>query len=133
AVPRPWGTDWTGTRPAGRRGAAGPLGQADPHGNLHRPDDAAAVATSHVQPAASRGSGQRAVRAAHVSGRDWIAMEEWSPEDVDGLLTLAARIKRGEITGGLERKVLAMVFLDPSLRTRASMETAMFLHGGHAL
>jgi N-acetylornithine carbamoyltransferase len=46
---------------------------------------------------------------------------------------LAARIKRGEITGGLERKVLAMVFLDPSLRTRSSMETAMFLHGGHAL
>ena len=42
-------------------------------------------------------------------------------------------MKRGEITGGLERKVLAMVFLDPSLRTRSSMETAMFLHGGHAL
>lgn len=68
-----------------------------------------------------------------MSGRDWIAMEEWSPAEVDGLLALAARIKRGEITGGLERKVLAMVFLDPSLRTRASMETAMFLHGGHAL
>ena len=42
-------------------------------------------------------------------------------------------MKRGEITGGLERKVLAMIFLDPSLRTRSSMETAMFLHGGHAL
>ncbi|HRP08955.1 MAG TPA: hypothetical protein PLL69_10750, partial [Gemmatimonadales bacterium] len=68
-----------------------------------------------------------------MSRRDWIAMEEWAPEAVDGLLDLAARIKRGEISGGLERKVLAMVFLDPSLRTRASMETAMFLHGGHAL
>jgi N-acetylornithine carbamoyltransferase len=42
-------------------------------------------------------------------------------------------VKRGEITGGLERKVLALIFLDPSLRTRSSMETAMFLHGGHAL
>lgn len=68
-----------------------------------------------------------------MSRRDWIAMEEWSPAAVDGLLELAARIKRGEIDGGLEKKVLAMVFMDPSLRTRSSMETAMFLHGGHAL
>lgn len=60
-------------------------------------------------------------------------MEEWLSDDVDGLLDLAASIKRGEISGGLEQRVLAMVFMDPSLRTRASMETAMFLHGGHAL
>jgi N-acetylornithine carbamoyltransferase len=68
-----------------------------------------------------------------MSGRDFLAMEDWSPEAVDQLLVLARRVKRGEITGGLERKVLAAVFLDPSLRTRSSMETAMFLHGGHAL
>jgi N-acetylornithine carbamoyltransferase len=68
-----------------------------------------------------------------VSGRDWLAMEDWSVEAVDHLLDLATRVKRGEVSGGLERKVLAMVFMDPSLRTRASMETAMFLHGGHAL
>lgn len=68
-----------------------------------------------------------------MSGRDFLAMEDWGVEAVDALLALAARVKRGEVTGGLERKVLAMVFMDPSLRTRASMETAMFLHGGHAL
>ena len=49
------------------------------------------------------------------------------------MLALAARVKRGEISGGLERKVMAMVFMDPSLRTRASFETAMFLHGGHGI
>lgn len=49
------------------------------------------------------------------------------------MLALAARVKAGEITGGLERKVLAMVFLDPSLRTRTSLEAGMFLHGGVAL
>jgi len=65
--------------------------------------------------------------------RDFLALEDWSLEAVDGLLALAVRVKRGEIVGGLTRKVLAMVFLDPSLRTRSSMETAMFLHGGHAL
>ena len=68
-----------------------------------------------------------------MSGRDFLAMEDWSPAAIDHLLALAARVKRGEITGGLERKVLAAIFLDPSLRTRSSMETAMFLHGGHAL
>lgn len=68
-----------------------------------------------------------------MSGRDYLAMEDWDAGDIDRVLALAARVKRGEITGGLERKVLAAVFLDPSLRTRSSMETAMFLHGGHAL
>ena len=65
--------------------------------------------------------------------RDFLALEDWSSEDVEGLLALAGRIKRGEISGGLEKKVLAMVFMDPSLRTRTSFETAMFLHGGHAV
>ncbi len=68
-----------------------------------------------------------------MSKRDFLALEDWSAAEVEGLLTLAARIKRGEVTGGLERKVLAMVFMDPSLRTRTSFETAMFLHGGHAV
>jgi N-acetylornithine carbamoyltransferase len=68
-----------------------------------------------------------------VSKRDFLAMEDWTPDAIEELLGLAARIKRGEVTGGLERKVLAMVFMDPSLRTRTSFETAMFLHGGHAV
>lgn len=68
-----------------------------------------------------------------MNGRNFLAVEDWSPDEIDGLLALAARVKRGEVLGGLERKVLAMVFMDPSLRTRASFETAMFLHGGHAV
>jgi N-acetylornithine carbamoyltransferase len=68
-----------------------------------------------------------------VSKRDFLAMEDWTPNAIEDLLTLASRIKRGEVGGGLERKVLAMVFMDPSLRTRSSFETAMFLHGGHAV
>ncbi|HEY6948246.1 MAG TPA: N-acetylornithine carbamoyltransferase, partial [Gemmatimonadales bacterium] len=68
-----------------------------------------------------------------MTKRDFLAMEDWSADALAGLLALSARIKRGEIAGGLERKVLAMVFMDPSLRTRTSFETAMFLHGGHAV
>ncbi len=68
-----------------------------------------------------------------MTKRDFLAMEDWSAEAIDGLFAVAGRVKRGEISGGLERKVLAMVFMDPSLRTRTSFETAMFLHGGHAV
>ncbi len=68
-----------------------------------------------------------------MSGRDFLAMEDWGQEGVEQLLALAARIKRGEVAGGLERKVLAAIFMDPSLRTRSSFETGMFLHGGHAV
>ncbi len=68
-----------------------------------------------------------------MTKRDFLSLEEWSSDEMEALLALAARVKRGEITGGLERKVLAMVFMDPSLRTRTSFETAMFLHGGHAV
>ena len=68
-----------------------------------------------------------------MTKRDFLAVEDWAPAEIESLLLLAARIKRGEVHGGLEKKVLAMVFMDPSLRTRASFETAMFLHGGHAM
>ena len=67
-----------------------------------------------------------------MSKRDFLDTAAWTPESIDAILRLAQRVKRGELSGGLERKVLALVFMDPSLRTRASFETAMFLHGGHA-
>jgi N-acetylornithine carbamoyltransferase len=68
-----------------------------------------------------------------MTKRDFLALEDWNPAEIDGVLALAAQVKRGEITGGLERKVLAMVLMDPSLRTRTSFETAMSIHGGHAV
>lgn len=64
---------------------------------------------------------------------DFLSMESWGQERCLALLDLADRVKRGEISGGLEKKIMAMVFMDPSLRTRASFEAAMFLHGGHGI
>ncbi|MGQ0702068.1 MAG: N-acetylornithine carbamoyltransferase [Gemmatimonadales bacterium] len=63
--------------------------------------------------------------------RDFLDTAAWPPEAIDRVLDLAVRVKRGGVKGGLEGKVLAMIFMDPSLRTRASFETAMFLHGGY--
>ena len=36
-----------------------------------------------------------------MTKRDFLAMEDWSADALAGLLALAARIKRGEIAGGL--------------------------------
>ena len=68
-----------------------------------------------------------------MTKRDFLALEEYSNAEVLALIDLADRVKRGEITGGLERKILSLVFMDPSLRTRTSMEAAMYLHGGHSI
>ncbi len=65
--------------------------------------------------------------------RDFLATETLGSEAFHGILDLAARVKRGEVKGGLEGKILAAAFMDPSLRTRASFEAAMFLHGGHMI
>jgi N-acetylornithine carbamoyltransferase len=65
--------------------------------------------------------------------RDVLSIEELPRGWFEAILELAARVKRGEVLGGLEGKILALVFLDPSLRTRASFEAAMALHGGHAI
>ncbi|MGE0352656.1 MAG: N-acetylornithine carbamoyltransferase [Gemmatimonadales bacterium] len=68
-----------------------------------------------------------------MTKRDFLAVEDRSADEVLDLLDLAARVKRGEITGGLAGRIMALVFMDPSLRTRASFEAAMFMHGGHAI
>jgi N-acetylornithine carbamoyltransferase len=68
-----------------------------------------------------------------VSKRDFLALEDWSTADLDRLLTLAARVKRGEVAGGLEQRVLGLLLLESSAESRASFEIAMYLHGGTAV
>ncbi len=70
---------------------------------------------------------------AATAKRDLLSIEDLEDGAFEAILELAARVKRGEVRGGLEGKILALVFLDPSLRTRASFEAAMALHGGHAI
>lgn len=68
-----------------------------------------------------------------MSKRDFLALEDWSMADMDRLLTLAARVKRGEVAGGLEKRVLGLLLLNDGAESRASFELAMYLHGGTAV
>lgn len=65
--------------------------------------------------------------------RHFLATDDWPDEAILALLDRAAALKRGDAGGSLAGKILAMVFFDPSLRTRTSFEVAMLKHGGHAV
>ena len=70
-----------------------------------------------------------------MTGRDFLDSAALSPAEFTQILDLAAALKSGRLRAenALAGKVLAMVFMDPSLRTRTSFEVAMVRHGGHAV
>jgi ornithine carbamoyltransferase len=71
-----------------------------------------------------------------LRGRDYIATQDWSREELDTLLDVAHDLKRkfalGEPTRLLPDKTLFMIFFDKSTRTRNAFEAGMTQLGGHA-
>lgn len=68
---------------------------------------------------------------------NFLTIDDFSREEVETLLDLAAELKREYIAGSnrplLHGKTLAMIFQKPSLRTRVSFEMAVRHLGGNAL
>ena len=71
-----------------------------------------------------------------LRGRDLISLSEWTTEEIETVLEVAARLKMERALGIahplLRDKVLAMLFFFSSTRTRASFEAGMAQLGGHA-
>ncbi len=66
--------------------------------------------------------------------RDFLAIPDYSREELLGLFDLAERMRRGEYTDKpLAGKSLAMIFMKSSTRTRVSFEVGTWQLGGHAL
>lgn len=69
--------------------------------------------------------------------KDFIAISDYSRQEIQDMLDLAVRLKAEFNAGGnppvLKGKVLAMIFQKPSLRTRVSFDMAMRHLGGDAL
>ena len=69
--------------------------------------------------------------------KDFIAISDYSAQEIQDLLDLAVRLKKEHQSGGnsplFKGKVLAMIFQKPSLRTRVSFDMAMRHMGGDAL
>lgn len=70
-------------------------------------------------------------------GRDFLSIHDWSREELEQVLQLAAELKqkqkRREEHHLLKGKTLGMIFQKSSTRTRVSFETGMWQLGGQAL
>src|SRR5918912_449196 len=66
--------------------------------------------------------------------KDFLKTSDWTREELEGLLDAALRFKRGEDAGRpLAGRSVALVFFNPSLRTRASMQVGIYELGGNAV
>ena len=70
----------------------------------------------------------------NLKGRDFLSTADFTREELTALVDLAARIKAGDYSERpLAGRSVALVFFNPSLRTRASMEIAVYELGGNAV
>ena len=65
--------------------------------------------------------------------RHFLSTEDWSREQLDALLALAGDLKRNPLSDRARGKSIALLFLNPSLRTRTSFELGMQQLGGIAI
>ena len=66
--------------------------------------------------------------------RDFLAIPDYSRDELTALFDLAERMRRGQYTEKpLAGKSLAMIFMKSSTRTRVSFEVGTWQLGGHAL
>jgi ornithine carbamoyltransferase len=68
-----------------------------------------------------------------VLGRDFVAIADFTPEEIERILDTAVRLKTRGRPELLTGRTLAMIFEKPSLRTRVSFQVAMTDLGGHAI
>ncbi len=59
--------------------------------------------------------------------------QDWTRAQLDAVLAEAARLKREPIGDALKGKSIALVFFNPSMRTRTSFELGAFQLGAHAV
>lgn len=66
--------------------------------------------------------------------RDFLTTAEWTRDELEGLIESALRFKQGDDNSKpLAGRSVALVFFNPSLRTRASMQVGVYELGGNAV
>lgn len=65
--------------------------------------------------------------------KHFLNTQDWTRAELDAVLADAARYKQHKFGDALKGKGVALVFFNPSLRTRTSFELGTFQLGGHAV
>jgi N-acetylornithine carbamoyltransferase len=65
--------------------------------------------------------------------RHFLNTQDWSRAELDALLVQAAAFKRNRLGRDLAGRSIALLFFNPSMRTRTSFELGAFELGGHAI
>ena len=65
--------------------------------------------------------------------RHFLSTQDWSRVELDALLKQAAAFKHSKVGTQLAGKSIALLFFNPSMRTRTSFELGAFQLGGHAV
>ncbi len=65
--------------------------------------------------------------------KHFLNTQDWTRPELDTLLLQASALKHSKIGDQLKGKSIALVFFNPSLRTRTSFELGAFQMGGHAI
>lgn len=70
-----------------------------------------------------------------MNGKDFLSIKDFSPSEIQYLLTLGRQVKAHPTTysEALKRKTLAMIFEKPSLRTRVSFDVGIQQLGGFSV
>ncbi len=65
--------------------------------------------------------------------RHFLSTADWEQADLQQIIDQAKRFKAGETSDALKGKSVALMFFNPSLRTRTSFELGSWQLGGHAV
>ena len=65
--------------------------------------------------------------------KHFLTTQDWSRAELDGLLAHAAEFKRSKLGHQLDGKSIALLFFNPSMRTRTSFELGAHQLGGKAI
>ena len=65
--------------------------------------------------------------------KHFLSTSDWSVEELEALLQLAGELKQNPINDSLKGRSIALMFLNPSMRTRTSFDLGMQQLGGLAI